>query len=48
MKKDKMWVWYFAVMRENMCILFFVGKPERRKPFGRTRHRWNDNVETDI
>jgi hypothetical protein len=35
-------------MRENMCIQGFVGKPVRRKPLGRTRHRWEDNIETDI
>jgi hypothetical protein len=22
---------------------FFVGKPEEKRPFGRPRHRWNDN-----
>jgi hypothetical protein len=22
-----------------------VGKPERRRPFGRSRHRWEDNIK---
>jgi hypothetical protein len=35
-------------MRERMCILGFVGKPVRWKPLGRTRHRWDDDIETDI
>ena len=39
---------YLARMRENMCIKSFIGKPEIRKPCGRTKHRWDDNTETDI
>ena len=25
-----------------------VGKPEGRKPLGRPRHRWEDNIKTDL
>jgi len=25
-----------------------VGKPEGRKPLGRPRHRWEDNMKTDL
>jgi hypothetical protein len=25
-----------------------VGKPERKRPLGRTRHRWNDNIKIDL
>jgi hypothetical protein len=25
-----------------------VGKPEAKRPFGRPRHRWEDNVEMDL
>jgi hypothetical protein len=25
-----------------------VGKPEGRKPFGRPRRRWEDNVKIDL
>jgi hypothetical protein len=25
-----------------------VGKPERKRPPGRTRHRWEDNIKMDI
>jgi hypothetical protein len=25
-----------------------VGKPEQKRPLGRSRHRWVDNVEMDL
>ena len=25
-----------------------VGKPEGKRPFGRLRHRWEDNIKMDI
>jgi hypothetical protein len=25
-----------------------VGKPEKRKPLGRPRHRWKDNINIDL
>jgi hypothetical protein len=25
-----------------------VGKPERKRPFGRPEHRWDDNVKMDL
>jgi hypothetical protein len=25
-----------------------VGRPERRRPFGRSRHRWEDNIKMDL
>jgi hypothetical protein len=25
-----------------------VGKPEGRRPLGRPRHRWNDNIRRDL
>ena len=25
-----------------------VGKPERKKPLGRPRHRWEDNIKLDL
>jgi len=25
-----------------------VGKPEGKKPLGRPRHRWDDNIKVDI
>jgi len=25
-----------------------VGKPERKRPLGRLRHRWEDNIKMDL
>jgi hypothetical protein len=25
-----------------------VGKPERKRPLGRPRHRWGDNIKMDL
>jgi hypothetical protein len=25
-----------------------VGKPEGKRPFGRPRHRWDDNIKMDL
>jgi hypothetical protein len=25
-----------------------VGKPSGKRPFGRPRHRWEDNIKTDL
>ena len=25
-----------------------VGKPEERRPHGKLRHRWNDNIKMDL
>jgi hypothetical protein len=25
-----------------------VGKPEGRRPLGRSRHRWKDNIKMDL
>jgi hypothetical protein len=25
-----------------------VGKPERKRPLGRQRHRWEDNIKMDL
>jgi hypothetical protein len=33
-------------MKNAYKILF--GKPEEKKPLGRPRHRWKDNIEVDL
>jgi hypothetical protein len=33
-------------MRNVYKIL--IGKPERKRPFGRSRHRWEDNARMNI
>ena len=30
------------------CIENLVGKPERKRPLGRPRRRWEDNIKKDI
>jgi hypothetical protein len=29
-------------------IGFFVGNPEGKRPLGRPRHRWEDNIKMDL
>jgi hypothetical protein len=33
-------------MRNAYTIL--VGKPERKRPLGRPKHRWEDNIKMDL
>jgi len=33
---------------EMRCIQGFGGKPERKNPLGRLRHRWEDNIKIDL
>jgi hypothetical protein len=33
-------------MRNSFKIL--VGKPEGKRPLGRPRHRWEDNIKMDL
>jgi hypothetical protein len=43
------WARHVARMGEkrNVCILL-VGKPEGKRPQGRSRHRWIDNIKMDL
>jgi hypothetical protein len=34
--------------KENKCIQGLVGKPEGKRPLGRPRRRWEDNIKKDI
>ena len=31
-----------------MCTMFWWGKPEGKRPLGRPRRRWEDNIKMDI
>jgi hypothetical protein len=33
---------------EERCILGLVGKPEGKRPLGRPRRRWEDNIKMDL
>jgi hypothetical protein len=43
------WVGHAAWMGEKRnAYRISVGKPERTRPLGRSRHRWVDNIKTDL
>jgi hypothetical protein len=50
MKSRRMrWAWHVARMGEKRnAYRIFVGKPEGKRPSGRPRHRWEDNVRMDL
>ena len=33
---------------EERCIQGLVGKPEGKRPLGRPRRRWEDNIKMDL
>jgi hypothetical protein len=43
------WAGHVARMGEkrNACRIL-VGKPEGKRPLGRSRHRWVDNIKMDL
>jgi hypothetical protein len=43
------WVGHVARMRERRnAYRILVGKPEGRRPLGRPRRRWVDNIKIDL
>ena len=41
------WAGHVACMGDGRGVhRFLVGKPEGKRPFGRPRHRWEDNINT--
>jgi hypothetical protein len=43
------WVGHVTCMREMTNIYnILVGKPEGKRPLGRPRHRWEDNIRMDL
>jgi hypothetical protein len=49
-KSRKMrWAGHVARMREKRIVYrLLVGKPERKRPLGRLRRRWMNNIEMDL
>jgi hypothetical protein len=48
-KSRMRWAGHVARLREERGVYrVLVGKPERRRPLGRSRHRWEDNIRMDI
>jgi len=51
MIKSRRMKWAGHVARigeESVVYRFLVGKPEGRRPLGRPRRRWADNIRTDL
>jgi len=43
------WAGHVVCMGERRGIYrVLVGKPDGKRPFGRPRHRWEDNIKTDL
>ena len=43
------WAGHVARMVEGTgAYRFLVGKPEGKKPLGRPRRRWEDNIKMDL
>jgi hypothetical protein len=43
------WAGYVALMGEKRDVhRFLVGKPEGKRPLGRPRRRWEDNIKRDV
>jgi hypothetical protein len=43
------WAGHVACMGEGRCVhRVLVGKPNGKRPLGRSRHRWEDNVKLDL
>jgi len=43
------WTGHVVCMGEERGVYrVFVGKPEGKRPLGRTRRRWVDNIRTDV
>jgi hypothetical protein len=43
------WVGHVARMGEGRCVYrVLVGRPEFKRPVGRPRRRWEDNIKMDL
>jgi hypothetical protein len=43
------WAGHVACMGEDRGVhRVLVGKPERKRPLGRPRSRWDNNIQTDL
>jgi hypothetical protein len=43
------WAGHMARMGERSCVYrMFVGRPECKRPLGRSRCRWEDNINMDL
>ena len=42
------WAGHVARMEGEVCTRFWWGKPEGKRPLGRRRRRWEDNIKMDL
>jgi hypothetical protein len=42
------WAGHATHLAERSVYRVLVGKPEGKRPLGRPRHRWDDNIKTDL
>ena len=43
------WAGHVALMGEGIGVYrVLVGKPERKRPLGSPRHRWEDSIKMDL
>jgi transcription termination factor 2 len=43
------WAGYVARMGEGRCVYrILVGRPEGKRPLGKPRRRWKDNIKMDL
>jgi hypothetical protein len=43
------WMWQAASMAARRSVYrVLVGKPEGKRPLGRSRRRWEDNIKMDL
>ena len=40
-------MWHIWLKRQ-LCTRFWMGKPEGKRPLGRPRRRWEDNIKMDL
>jgi hypothetical protein len=49
MKSRRMrWAGHVAFMERRSAYEVLVGKPEGKRPLGRPRHKWEDNIKIDL
>jgi hypothetical protein len=47
--RDMRWTWHVAYMGEKRnAYRVLVEKPEGKRPLGRHRRRWEDNIKMDV
>jgi hypothetical protein len=43
------WAIHVSYIGEGRCVYrVLVGRPEEKRPLGRPRHRWKDNIKMDL